>query len=65
MSCPHHNKIGDNYGITCMDCGEALEGYGNWGEGSKECHHKFVRETLESDIDVCVYCERQRKHEEE
>ncbi len=31
--CSHNHRIGDNYGVTCQDCGEVLAGYGYWGEG--------------------------------
>ena len=31
MKCEHHKRIGDNYGVTCQDCKEVLEGYGYGG----------------------------------
>jgi len=51
------SKIGDNYGVTCMDCGEHLEGYGHWGEGGSPCRHGSWWRNDEG-LDVCLYCER-------
>lgn len=60
MGCPHHRQQGDNYGVTCMDCGEALEGYGYWAEGSATCHHRFMDEGPDSQYETCMYCETSR-----
>lgn len=55
--CPHNSQVGDNYGLTCMDCGATLAGYGYWGEGLRECQHHFVNNG--EGIQVCLYCERE------
>lgn len=60
MSCPHHRQQGDNYGITCMDCGEVLAGYGYWAEGSKECIHSFIPSAEDERYEICIYCEMPR-----
>lgn len=55
MTCQHLKKIGDNYGMTCADCGEVLEGFGFWAEGSKHCvKHLWLQDGIGY---VCVYCE--------
>jgi hypothetical protein len=54
--CEHRMIQGDNYGETCMECGEVLSGYGFWAEGSRDCHHKFVP-SGEDGYEVCPYCE--------
>ena len=56
--CPHSRWVGDTYGITCMDCGATLEGYGYWAEGSHECKHHFV--DVGEGVRVCLYCEREQ-----
>ena len=53
--CPHHSIVGDNYGTTCMDCGAVVSGYGNFAEGSRECHHVFF--TIGNGEEQCMYCE--------
>lgn len=62
--CQHLRRIGDNYGLTCQDCGEVLEGYGYYAEGSKTCKHRFLPEYPKSENKVCVYCEETRRKEE-
>jgi len=57
--CTHPMIQGDNYGTTCMVCGEVLEGYGFWAEGSNSCHHKWIPEP-DSKYEVCMYCEMTR-----
>jgi hypothetical protein len=59
--CQHRIIQGDNYGETCMECGEVLDGYGYWAEGSCECHHKWIPEYPESEYEVCMYCEMTRR----
>jgi hypothetical protein len=54
--CSHRHQIGDNYGITCQDCGQVLAGYGYWGEGSHVCIHQFVDDGAGEK--VCFYCDR-------
>jgi len=59
--CEHNRIQGDNYGDTCMDCGEVLSGYGFWAEGSRTCHHKFMKGYAGDDTEeVCMYCEEVR-----
>ncbi|WP_040007227.1 hypothetical protein [Fibrisoma limi] len=58
--CQHRTTQGDNYGITCMDCGEAIAGYGYWGEGSTVCKHDWARLDEESDEEMCMYCQAVR-----
>ena len=60
MSCPHHRLIGDNYGTTCMDCGEQIEGYGNWAEGNGTCIHSWIDHPSNDKLQVCYYCEQER-----
>ncbi|MEJ5200587.1 MAG: hypothetical protein WHV66_00025 [Anaerolineales bacterium] len=47
--CPHYRQIADNYGVTCEDCGEILEGYGFWGS-SGYCRHVWLN-------GECIYCQ--------
>jgi len=56
--CNHPSKIGDNYGVTCMDCGQHLEGYGHYGKGGNPCRHGQTWRNDEG-LQVCVYCERE------
>lgn len=57
VPCPHVHIIGDNYGMTCQDCGEAVAGYGYGGwfgsrlKPDQDCIHHFINE-------ICMYCER-------
>lgn len=60
MACPHHRQQGDNYGVTCMDCGETLSGYGYWAEGSQVCHHVWYPDP-DDEYETCMYCESTRK----
>lgn len=55
--CSHNRTQGDNYGVTCLDCGEPIAGYGYWGEGSKTCRHSWVRMDDESTEEICIYCQ--------
>lgn len=52
--CQHPRRQGDNYGWTCLDCGEPLAGYGYFAEGSSLCLHRFVGEAGNR---YCIYCE--------
>jgi hypothetical protein len=52
--CTHRSKIGDNYGLSCADCGAQLEGYGCGGNGDGSCHHRFLPDG--TDEELCVYC---------
>jgi hypothetical protein len=52
MACQHNNRIGDNYGETCLDCGLVISGYGYWAEGgTRECNHEW-----QPDGDGNMYC---------
>ncbi len=52
MTCPHRRRIGDNYGMTCEDCGQVLEGYGYWGQ-SHTCLHVWAEYEGGKE---CLYC---------
>lgn len=56
--CQHNNKIGDNYGMSCQDCGERLEGYGYWAH-EKDCLHRFL--PVGDTEEICTYCEMWRR----
>jgi hypothetical protein len=45
MLCEHTNLIGDNYGVTCQNCGQVLEGYGHGG---------FLSRKLQGDV-PCIH----------
>ncbi|GHB87281.1 hypothetical protein GCM10007390_48850 [Persicitalea jodogahamensis] len=55
--CPHDRTQGDNYGQTCVDCGQVLGGYGFWGEGRKTCLHRFVSSHDPKYVE-CLYCQK-------
>ena len=61
MLCKHNKQIGDNYVITCQDCGQVLEGYGYWAEGTRTCHHRWYK--ISEDEEQCMYCEAIRERE--
>lgn len=50
--CEHRRMIGDNYGLSCMDCGEVLEGFGYWAQ-SQTCRHVWSKG--EGGYE-CIYC---------
>lgn len=52
MACDHLRLIGDNYGMTCQDCGKIIEGYGFWGQ-SHTCVHRWVEYEGGKE---CIYC---------
>lgn len=54
--CGGYNRIGDNYGDTCTDCGYNW-GYGEWARQS-HCNHVFSG-------GVCMYCERDQGDEDD
>jgi len=61
MQCEHRKRIGDNYGLSCQDCGEQLEGYGYGGffdtsslTGDEPCIH--VWDTSDPEVEECNYC---------
>ncbi len=67
--CRHLREVGDNYGVSCLDCGERLSGYGYGGffganlTPEKECIHEFL-ETGDG-WKVCIYCQCVRPGVEE
>jgi hypothetical protein len=61
MKCEHNRQIGDNYGITCQDCGVVLEGYGYYANGSRTCHRKYL--PINEDEEQCTYCETIQERE--
>ena len=68
MLCEHNKKIGDNYGISCQSCGQALEGYGYGGffgsnlKGNEHCMHGAWYKINASE-EECLYCQSIRKVE--
>ena len=60
--CEHNNRIGDNYGESCRNCGKQLNGYGYGGwfganlTGQERCIHLWSP-IGEGGAMVCVYCE--------
>jgi hypothetical protein len=60
MNCQHLRTIGDNYGVTCQDCGEILAGFGFGGwfgerlQPEQACVHRFY---VHDGIGICVFCE--------
>ncbi len=52
MACKHLRIIGDNYGMTCQDCGEIIEGYGFWGQ-ARTCIHRWAEYEEGKE---CIYC---------
>jgi hypothetical protein len=65
--CQHFKRIGDNYGISCQTCGDALEGYGfggSFGSNHKEnehCIHVWLKTSAEQE--ECMYCYRMHERE--
>lgn len=69
-ACPHRNRIGDNYGESCKDCGEQLSSYG-WGgwfgsnlTGSEKCIHLFAPMGEPGSEEICIYCQAFKASEE-
>lgn len=57
-NCKHPIVQADNYGETCVFCGEVLAGFGFLAEGSDHCvSHLWLQD---GDSFVCVYCEERR-----
>lgn len=60
MGCSHAFIVGDNYGRTCGICGQVLEGFGYWAEGSRSCvNHSWVS-APEDKYETCLYCFEER-----
>jgi hypothetical protein len=62
MQCEHNKTIGDNYGVTCQDCGAVLEGYGYYAQGQRTCKHKFLN--ISATEEQCIYCEEIQEREQ-
>jgi hypothetical protein len=69
MECEHKTQIGDNYGISCQDCGRVLEGYGygGWLGGNLKRQERCMHGAWYNINDVeeeCTYCHeiRERKN---
>lgn len=67
-NCQHRRWQGDNYGLTCQDCKEVLEGYGYGGwfgsnlKGSEQCIHGENAWYTISDVEEeCMYCHVMRE----
>ena len=60
MNCEHQKRIGDNYGVTCQDCKEVLEGYGYGGwfgsnlKVNERCIHIWWKVSTEEE--EYMYC---------
>ena len=70
MNCEHTKRIGDNYGLSCQDCGKVLEGYGYGGwfgnnlKGNEQCIHGENAWYKINDVEEeCLYCQRIRERE--
>lgn len=61
--CQHLCRQGDNYGVSCRDCGAALRGYGYWGEGRANCLHSWITTGEEVEPVMCIYCQAVRTGE--
>lgn len=53
--CTHSRTIGDNYGFTCCDCGQQLQGYGHQAQFNT-CIHDWYG-TKDMKYCICTYCE--------
>jgi hypothetical protein len=54
IRCDHGKVIEDNYGETCLLCGQVISGFGR-GCGSKICVHKWSKSECGC---VCVFCSK-------
>lgn len=65
--CNHKNKIGDNYGESCYDCGKQLSGYGYGGWFGRNitkqtCIHLWTPlGDNGAKFEICMYCEMERE----
>lgn len=55
-NCEHLRRVSDAYGITCLDCGEILAGYGYDHEGKDCIHNGYYIFNCGDDIPYCEYC---------
>lgn len=63
-NCKHPRIAGDNYGETCLECGEKISGYGYGGwfgvnfDNRLQCIHRFVAAGDGEDAGkICIYCQ--------
>lgn len=69
MYCDHRKRIGDNYGVSCSNCGQILEGFGYGGfiggnlTGVEKCIHQAWF-TVNEREEECIYCHEQRHRSE-
>jgi hypothetical protein len=65
--CEHTKRIGDNYGVSCRECGRALEGfgYGGWFVSNQSawvpCIHAWWK--VSAGEEECTYCHVRRERE--
>lgn len=52
--CQHSHTIGDNYGISCHDCGTRLAGHGYNGH-ERICKHEMEK-AIGGAYMECIYC---------
>jgi hypothetical protein len=63
--CEHTKRIGDNYGVSCQDCGIVLEGFGYGGwlgsnlTGRERCLHAWWK--VSAGEEECLYCHTRRE----
>ena len=63
--CDHNKRVGDNYGVSCQDCGLALEGFGYGGwlggnlSGTEPCIHAWYK--VSAGEEECLYCHKARE----
>lgn len=68
--CEHLNRVGDNYGESCMDCGEIIKGFGYGGwfghylTVKTVCIHQWLPVGDDGE-EVCPYCEAWRNLKQE
>jgi len=67
-NCQHLRRQGDNYGVSCQTCGQALEGYGYGGffgsnlKGNEQCiQGEFAWYKISAEQEECNYCHRVRE----
>lgn len=54
-NCPHNSTAMDNYGCSCLVCGERIGGYG-YGGTHQDCLHEWDS-APDRKWKVCIYCE--------
>lgn len=59
--CGGTSFIGDNYGMSCMNCGKQISGYGYYAH-AKDCIHSWYGEP-HMKHKTCIYCEMVTQNE--